>query len=100
MFRIRKGKILKGISHKGYLGVKLGHPDALFGVHQAVAMAFHGMPPANTVVDHIDGNKHNNRPENLEYVTNSENVKRQYRNGLLSNKAGEVGRWKHLKPRL
>ena len=44
-------------------------------VHQVVATAFHGIPPSeDMVVDHIDTNRCNNRPENLRWVTKLENV--------------------------
>jgi hypothetical protein len=44
-------------------------------VHRIVATAFHGNPPTEEhVVDHIDTNKQNNRPENLRWVTRLENV--------------------------
>lgn len=44
-------------------------------VHRIVATAFLGMPPsAQHVVDHIDANKRNNRPENLRWVTRLENI--------------------------
>jgi hypothetical protein len=44
-------------------------------IHRIVATAFHGEPPTNEhVVDHIDTNKWNNRPENLRWVTKLENV--------------------------
>lgn len=44
-------------------------------VHRIVALAFHGEPPTKEhVVDHIDTNKQNNRPENLRWVTRLENV--------------------------
>lgn len=44
-------------------------------VHQIVATAFHGTPEYSTmVVDHIDTNKCNNRPENLRWLTRLENV--------------------------
>ena len=44
-------------------------------VHRIVATAFHGEPPTKQhVVDHIDTNKHNNRPDNLRWVTRLENV--------------------------
>ena len=44
-------------------------------VHQIVATAFHGSPEdQNMVIDHIDTNRCNNRPENLRWVTRLENV--------------------------
>ncbi len=44
-------------------------------VHRIVATAFHGQPPTDQhVVDHIDTNRSNNRPENLRWVTKLENV--------------------------
>lgn len=44
-------------------------------VHRLVAMAFHGMPENESlVVDHIDENRQNNRPENLRWLTRLENV--------------------------
>ena len=44
-------------------------------VHQIVATAFHGAPEYPTmVVDHIDTNRCNNRPENLRWLTRLENV--------------------------
>ena len=44
-------------------------------VHQIVATAYHGPRPSKEhVVDHIDTNKRNNRPENLHWVTRLENI--------------------------
>jgi len=44
-------------------------------IHRIVAMAFHGEPPTSQhVVDHIDTNRQNNRPENLRWVTRFENI--------------------------
>ena len=44
-------------------------------VHRIVAMAFIGNPPSSQhVVDHIDTNRRNNRPENLRWVTKLENI--------------------------
>lgn len=44
-------------------------------VHRVVAAAFHGEPPSTGhVVDHIDTNRHNNRAENLRWVTRLENI--------------------------
>jgi len=43
-------------------------------VHRIVATAFHEQPSKSHVVDHIDTNKQNNRPENLRWVTRLENI--------------------------
>ena len=44
-------------------------------VHQVVCTAFHGeAPEPHMVVDHIDSNRCNNRPENLRWLTRLENA--------------------------
>ncbi len=44
-------------------------------VHRIVATAFHGEAPSpEHVVDHIDTNRQNNRPENLRWLTKLENI--------------------------
>ncbi len=56
-------------SRNGYMFI------ASVRIHQIVATAFHGVPPTKEyVVDHIDTNRANNRPENLRWVTRMENV--------------------------
>ena len=45
-------------------------------VHRVVILTFHGLPPSQQAwqVHHRDGNKANNRLDNLEYVTPSQNA--------------------------
>ena len=72
-----KEKILKqSDTTTGYKKVEL-HKDnekrKSFKVHRLVAQAFIPNPENKREVNHIDGNKHNNNVNNLEWVTSSEN---------------------------
>ncbi len=60
----------------GKPNIKNGYLEiAAVRVHRIVALAFHGEPETpEHVVDHIDTNRHNNRPENLRWLTRLENV--------------------------
>lgn len=48
-----------------------------FCVHRAVAELYVPNPDNKPCVDHIDGNKHNNRADNLRWVTWSENMRNE-----------------------
>jgi hypothetical protein len=48
----------------------------LVKVHRAVALAFHGPPPeSQPIVRHLNGDPSDNRPENLAWGTQSENMR-------------------------
>lgn len=72
-------------SKGGYYTVsaKLGNTRPKVSVHRLVAMAFvPGFEPFLTV-NHINGDKLDNRPENLEWVTLAENTQHQWKTGLV-----------------
>lgn len=73
------GKRMRSIDNKWTFGkpnLKNGYMEiACVPIHRIVAVAFLGLKPTNNhVVDHIDTNKRNNRPENLRWVTRLENI--------------------------
>ena len=72
---MRKRK-LDGVWSFGTLNAKTGYLDFCGErVHRIVATAFHGEAPSDQhVVDHIDTNRQNNRPENLRWLTKLENI--------------------------
>lgn len=54
-----------------------------YAVHRIIAKTFLGEKPnSEDTVNHIDGNKENNRVDNLEYVNRSEQMHHAYRLGL------------------
>lgn len=55
-------------------------------VHKLVADAFLQNPDQMQQVNHIDGNKENNRFDNLEYFTAKENMRHAFKTGLHSKR--------------
>lgn len=58
----------------GYLSVTLGRGRKRY-VHRLVALAFHGEPPAGFEACHIDGDKTNNRADNLRWASRQDNMR-------------------------
>ena len=57
-------------------------------VHHLVCLAFHGVPDETNVkmeVNHKDGNKHNNLPSNIEWMSRGDNLLHAYKEGLRTD---------------
>ena len=89
-FRIVREKILKpSISSNGYYTVALCKNSKMHThtIHKLVIEHFNRCRLNNEVINHIDHNKLNNHIENLEYITQKENI----------NKEIEIGNWNKIK---
>jgi len=83
------GRILKTfLSKPGYCRVCLCKDTKrrYKNVHRLVMAAFVGPCPEGKQVNHIDGDKENNHIENLEYVTQSENIRHSFAIGTRSQR--------------
>ena len=82
----KKGKMLSPfINERGYMecafmvnGIRKKLP-----VHRLVGFAFVDGYFEGAAIDHLNGDKTDNRKENLEWVTLSENTRRQWATGLV-----------------
>lgn len=82
----KKGHILKqNAKRNGYLTVDLskGNKVKTISVHRIVAAAFLDPVDGKDFVNHKNLNKHDNRVENLEWCTRSENALHAVKNGAM-----------------
>lgn len=90
MARVRNnitGKFLKPyVGPGGYLNVKLDGKNCK--LHILVAIAHVPNPENKPIVNHKRGKKTDARASQLEWVTQSENVKHAWENGLRRRKVG------------
>lgn len=90
----KKGIFLK--AHKdrcGYLQVNLykkGSKRITIKLHKVVAMSFLGLIQGRKEINHKDGNKNNNSPSNLEYISHQENVRHAWDNKLCKPNFGRA----------
>lgn len=73
-------------SKRGYLAVRVSSDSKSFmlAAHRLVWTVLRGPIPAGMDINHIDGNKHNNDPANLEPVSRGDNHRHAYRTGIRS----------------
>lgn len=90
---LAKPRILKpALNHSGYyrFAVKYYGKLTSFYVARIIAETFIENPNKKEEVNHINGIKTDNRVENLEWCTRSENCKHSFDSGLQKAKIGEL----------
>lgn len=81
-----ESKILRIIKDVYYrVGLKNNNKEQQkqYSIHRLIAMAFIPNPQNKPFVNHIDGNKHNNTIENLEWCTYRENLDHAIKSNLV-----------------
>ncbi|AYV84904.1 MAG: putative HNH endonuclease [Hyperionvirus sp.] len=83
-----KSGVLKAqqLSHVGYPSTRFdigGANKKTYDIHVVMAKTFIGPRPPKLIVNHMDGDKENNKLENLEYATQSANAIHAKANGLI-----------------
>lgn len=81
--------------YKGeYLRISLYENKKQFTIHihEIMAELYLIKPNYKCCINHKDGNKYNNHIDNLEYITQSENLIHAYKMGLKSAKGDKNGR--------
>ena len=78
-------------NEKGYIKVVLtkNGKSKTFAVHRLVARTFLDYDYNSLQVNHIDGNKENNKLSNLELLTHKENIRHAYSTGLFKKETIE-----------
>ena len=81
----RKKIISQHNNEKGYLRVTLydNKQSKVFRVHRLVAQTFLNNPNNYEEINHIDGNKHNNCVNNLEWCNHLHNMQEAFKNNLI-----------------
>lgn len=83
----RTGKILQPFDDgRGYLRVTLDGVNVKLHILVASMFVENPDPAHKTVVNHKKGNKHDPRASQLEWVTQSENIKHAWNTGLIKKK--------------
>lgn len=85
VYSYKVDRVLKPALQGGYLSLSLKGDDGVLynvKVHRLVAATYLDFDPVRPYVNHKDGDKTNNRLENLEYVSASENNIHANENGL------------------
>ena len=92
-------ELIPWIDNQGYPTISLDNKPKR--VHRLIAETYLEKPKGNYQVNHIDGNKTNNKIDNLEWITQQDNIAHAFANGLMKGRPrrsvigynSEIGYW-------
>lgn len=85
--RIKAGDFAGTTDRRGYVRIRIGRKK--YAAHRLAWLISTGEDPAHMTIDHINGNKSDNRISNLRLATNAENQRNKGR--YATNKTGIKG---------
>ena len=91
--KVKTGDQAGTLNQSGYIHIKIKR--SVYKAHRLVWMWQYGKDPGSLDIDHINGNKTDNRIENLRLVTKSENGRNIKR--AINNSSGVTGVYKDQK---
>jgi hypothetical protein len=83
---MKEGSVAGGMTHMGYWLISVGGNRKL--AHRVVWEMHNGPIPPKMVVDHIDGDKKNNKISNLQLLSNKDNCRKQRKRESASKYKG------------
>ncbi|MDA9072651.1 NUMOD4 domain-containing protein [bacterium] len=89
---VQERTLKQKVNKYGYfvVGLSIGNKTKTFTVHRLVAQSFCEKPENYEVVNHIDGNKENNKYDNLEWCTPKMNSDHAHSIGLVGIRPKEI----------
>ncbi len=80
-----------GVLRAGYMRLRIGFKGPSVSAHRVIWESVHGPSDLTLTINHKNGVKTDNRIENLELVTNRDNVIHAFETGLGSHASRNVG---------